>query len=404
MTTPPRRYGDLARIIGLTTDNLDYAYSKGLMTLYARSAPGRSVRLRDGRLVVDFARGSYLGLDNHPAIVKGAIDALQEYQSLQWSGARTRLNFAIMEELETRLSDLFQARALVFSLVLTANMGIMPLIASGALTGGERPVVVFDKFAHATLSYHKPVVADHVDVVTLKHNDVGTLEALCKQGRPVLYIADGVYSMGGSATISDLILLQEKYGLFLYIDDAHGVSIYGRRGEGYARSSFGDTLGDRTIVAASLSKGFGTNGGVLMLGTAEQEKLIRRYAVPHTFSMGPDIPSVGAAIASAKIHDSPELGERQQRLRAIIDEFDRNFSTDQSGAYLPIRMVSIGNEASAIDCADWILRQGYYVVPAIFPGVPRSEAALRICLTADHTPADVLALCSTIKDWKTTKA
>ena len=394
-----QHYGDLVRIIGITESNLDYAYSKGLMTLYARSASGRSVETRNGQTVVDFARGSYLGLDNHPAVVSGAINALHDYRSLQWSGARTRLNFAITEELETRLSDLLQARALVFSLVLTANMGVMPLIASGAFTSNKKPLVVFDKFVHATLAYHKPIVADNTDVVTIPHNDVNELERLCKQGRPVVYIADGVYSMGGSAPILELRALQEKYGLFLYIDDAHGISIHGRRGEGYARSSFGEALGERTIIAASLSKGFGTNGGVLMLGTAEQEKLIRRYAVPHTFSMGPDIPSIGAAIASAKIHDSPELTERQERLRARIEEFDRHIETDQAGIYLPIRMVTIGNEIATIDCADWLLRKGHYAVPAIFPGVPKSHGALRICLTSDHSLSEVRALCADIKTW-----
>ena len=391
--------GDIARVVELTAENLDYAYSKGVMTLYARSTAGRSVVLSDGRTVVDFARGSYLGLDNHPAIVRGAIEALEHYQSLQWSGARTRLNFAITEDLETRLSDLLRSRCLVFSLVLTANMGVMPLLASGAFTGGVRPVVVFDKFAHATLSYHKAVVAANTEVVTIAHNDVEELERLCRRHEAVAYIADGVYSMGGSAPIAELRALQDRYGLFLYIDDAHGISTHGERGEGYARSQFDDALGERTIIAASLSKGFGTNGGVLMLGTEEQEKLIRRYAVPHTFSMGPDIPSIGAALASAEIHDTPELGERQQRLRSILREFDHRLPTDQKGEYLPIRMVTIGDERATIDCSAQLLADGFYMVPAIFPGVPKGRGALRICLTADHTVDEVEGLCSAIRGW-----
>jgi len=241
--------GDLERVIDLSWQNLDYAYSKRIMTLYARptETAGRSVKLRDGQVIVDFARGSYLGLDNHPAIVQGAISALEDYRSLQWSGARTRLNFAIMEELETRLSEFFQARSLVFSLVLTANMAVMPLMASGAFTDGKRPIVIFDKFCHATLSYHKASIAANTEVITIGHNDIGALERLCKTHDTVAYVADGVYSMGGSAPIDDLLRLQDKYGLFLYIDDAHGISIQGNRGEGYARSRLGASLRERTI-------------------------------------------------------------------------------------------------------------------------------------------------------------
>ena len=67
--------------------------------------------------------------------------------------------------------------------------------------------------------------------------------------------------MAIDAPIDDLLRLQDKYGLFLYIDDAHGISIQGNRGEGYARSRLGASLRERTIVAASLSKGWNQRWG-----------------------------------------------------------------------------------------------------------------------------------------------
>lgn len=117
----------------------------------------------------------------------------------------------------------------------------------------------------------------------MAHNDLDALEELCRYNRAVAYVCDGVYSMGGNAPIRDLRYLQDRYGLFLYIDDAHGVSICGKNGEGFARSQYGNELGERTIIAASLGKGFGASGGMLMLGTARQEELFRRFAVAHAF-------------------------------------------------------------------------------------------------------------------------
>ena len=145
-------------------------------------------------------------------------------------------------------------------------------------------------FVTTLLSYHKASIAANTEVITIGHNDIETLERLCKTHDTVAYVADGVYSMGGSAPIDDLLRLQDKYGLFLYIDDAHGISIQKIVAKAmHTRSRLGASLRERTIVAASLSKGFGTNGGVLMLATDKQDRLIRRYAVPHTFSMGPDV-------------------------------------------------------------------------------------------------------------------
>ncbi len=250
-------------LIRHSQSHFDAAHFHGLMALYARPATGRAVVLPydSERRVVDFVRCSYLGLDNHPRIIDGAIEALISYGALHWSCARTRLNFAIIGELEAALGELFGARVIAFSTVLAANMSALPLIASGHLTGGVKPVMAFDRLAHATLAYHKGTLAGETKVETIGHNDVEALEALCRKYPAVAYICDGVYSMGGSIDLAPLKRLQEQYGLFLYIDDAHGISIFGDNGEGFARSQFGDALGERTIIAASLGKGFGASVG-----------------------------------------------------------------------------------------------------------------------------------------------
>ena len=122
--------------------------------------------------------------------------------------------------------------------------------------------------------------------------------------------------------LHELRVLQEKYGLFLYIDDAHGISILGENGAGFARSVFSE-LGERTIIAASLGKGFGASGGILMLGTAAQELLFRRFAVAHAFSASLNTAAIGAALASARIHRTHELTLRQASLRQNLELLDR---------------------------------------------------------------------------------
>nr|WP_245311683.1 hypothetical protein [Bradyrhizobium pachyrhizi] len=103
----------------------------------------------------------------------------------------------------------------------------------------------------------------------------------------VVYVCDGAYSMGGNSPVRELRQLQERYGLFLYIDDAHGISLFGRQGEGFARSQFPQVLGDRSIIVASLTNGFGASGGMLMLGTAEYEALLDDTRFPMRFRWPP---------------------------------------------------------------------------------------------------------------------
>src|SRR3546814_11230407 len=134
-----------------------------------------------------------------------------------------------------------------------------------------------------------PVVAAETEVVTVDHNDLSALERLCEAKGCVAYICDGVYSMGGEAPLQALMRLQERYNLFLYIDDAHGISILGAQGEGFARGQLPDALGPRPIVAASLGNGFGAYGGVLMLGSREQEDGVRRDTPPSHSSHAPNL-------------------------------------------------------------------------------------------------------------------
>jgi 8-amino-7-oxononanoate synthase len=395
-TSRQRQFRNTAAMISAAASNFDAAHYQGIMALYAMPLADRSVRLaHDGSTVVDFVRCSYLGLDNHPGIVAGAAQAVSEAGSLHWSCARTRLNFSILGELEENLSDLFRARVVTFTTVLAANMSALPLLASGHLTAGQKPLIAFDRLAHATLAHHKGTVAAETGVETIPHNDLAALEALCRTHRSVAYVCDGAYSMGGSAPLAELRALQEKYGLFLYIDDAHGISIIGENGSGFARSVF-DVLGERTIVAASLGKGFGASGGMLMLGTAAQELLFRRFAVAHAFSASLNTAAIGAAQASARIHRTDELARRQETLRRNLALLDRLIPTKDMASDLPIRTIRLGDELLSVAAARQLLQLGFYASAIFFPTVSRGEAGLRICLTASHTEQQIRDLCVAI--------
>ncbi|RWP30335.1 MAG: aminotransferase class I/II-fold pyridoxal phosphate-dependent enzyme [Mesorhizobium sp.] len=394
-------FRNTAYVINESRPYFDAAHAVGLMAVQGRSTTGRTFVLGTGPLdsrpqVIDFVRCSYLGLDNHPVIVAGAIEAIEAHRSLHWSCARTRLNFDLLAQLEATLSEIFCARVIAFSSVMLANLGAMPLLASGQLTGGRKPIVVFDRTAHISLAYHKPVVADETRVETIAHNDIDALERLCRDNPVVAYVCDGVYSMGGNSPIKELRQLQERYGLFLYIDDAHGISLFGPQGQGFARSQFPQVLGDRTIIAASLAKGFGASGGMLMLGTADQEALFRRYSIPHAFSAAANLASVGAALGSCNIHRSAELGQRQRRLAQRIDLFDRRVTTAEQGNSLPIRMIAIGPEAKAIAIARELLDAGFYTSVTFFPTVGQGKAGIRVCITADHGISEIEQLCDCI--------
>jgi 7-keto-8-aminopelargonate synthetase-like enzyme len=358
---------------------------------------GRLLDVATGRAFVNLCSCAYLGLQSHPAVIEGAIEALRRERLINLSISRLRLRLAILDELEAGLSDLYRARVVTCLSAAVAHSGVLPLIASGHLSDGRPRVMVFDKLCHFSMNHMKPVCADETLVLTAPHNDMGFLEDVCRKHPRVAYVADGAYSMGGHAPVRELFELQDRYGLFLFFDDSHSFAVHGERGEGYVRSRMPE-MNPLTVIVASLNKGFGASGGVILLGPEEREPMLTRFGGPLAWSQGENVAAIGAALASAAIHRSPELGELQRRLRANLALFDARVKTAECGEDLPIRLIPVGVEERAVECSRRLLENGFYSSAVFFPIVEQGKAALRVMLRADNRPEEVLAFCDAVHE------
>ncbi len=352
-----------------------------------------------GRKLVNCCSCSYLGLHYHPQVLEGAHEALRREQIVSMSISRTRMRSRLHTQLEEALSDLVRARCIATVTAAAATTGILPLIASGHLMDdGEPRVMVFDKFAHFSMNLIKPICADETTVLTAPHNDLDFVEDACKKHRRVAYVADGAYSMGGTTLIDGLLDLQDRYGLFLYFDDSHSLSVWGERGEGYIRSHLGPELSPLTIITASLGKGFGGSGGLIMLGPEKHFHTVLRHGGPISWSQALNVPAMGADLASVEIHRSPELRELQRRLLDNMALLDERIPTPEKGNGLPIRVITIGDEERAIELSGEMLNRGFYTSAVFFPIVERSKAGLRIMVRASNSKAEIEEFCGHIRE------
>ncbi|HYO68739.1 MAG TPA: aminotransferase class I/II-fold pyridoxal phosphate-dependent enzyme [Archangium sp.] len=340
---------------------------------------------------------SYLGLNHHPKILQGAIDALKECGTTSLSLSTVRIRPNLLVRLEEELSSLYGGPALLGASCSALSSGILPLIASGHLTEDGKPrVMVFDRFCHFSMAYIKPICGDESLTLTSPHNDLNFIEDVCKKYPRVAYVADGAYSMGGLTALEGLLQLQERYGLFLYFDDSHSLSIAGKHGEGYVRSRM--KMNPLTLIVASLAKAFGTSGGVAMLGSDKIFDFVNRNGGPLAWSQNMQIPSIGASLASIALHRSPELGQLQEKLQRNIALFDKEFPTKTAGNGMPVRLLPVGEEDKAVRLSKELYKRGYYCSAVFFPIVAKGEAGVRLMLRADMEEEQVRAFCATVKD------
>lgn len=359
---------------------------------------GRHRVLADGHVFVNMSSYSYLGLDTHPRLVKAAAEKVLSEGALNTSSSRMRMRFGALEDAEAALSDLFEVEAVTINSCAAAAWTTLPLVASGLFTDEIPPLMVFDKNAHFCMNAMKPNVADEAKIATIPHNDVDALEDLCRRHRQVAFVADGVYSVGGQAPIAELLRLQEKYGLFLLFDEAHGTSTVGRHGRGLVLETMGE-INDRTVIITSLNKGFGASGGAIFLGprgSQERVDIALRSAAPLMWSQRINTAGLGALLASAELHRTAELTELQNQLQANINLFDSLVDTAERGDGLPIRFVQVGSEETTVTLAQDLLRAGFFAPPIFFPIIGRGKAGMRVMLRANMLAEEIEQFCGLV--------
>ena len=392
---PTHRYRNNDKAVGVGNAFWEMSEQNGLAGIVAELEDG-VLRTTAGHEFVNFTCCSYLDLDSHPRVIEGAIAALRRFGVLDHCIPRSRVQIPALLELEASLSELFGADVVSAISAGVASAGLLPLIASGHLGSGVRPLMVFDKNCHVSMAGAKPACADETEVVTCGHHDVEFLEDMCRQYERVCYVVDGSDSLGGYAPVRELAELQEKYGLLAFYDDSHSISAYGERGIGYIRSHC-PMLDEQTITVATLNKAFGSSGAAILLDGYPKKTLrvIERFAGALSYSQPMNTAAVGASLASAEIHRTEELTTLQRRLRANIELFDTYIKTEQTGMTYPIRVVPMSDE-TVIEAGRQVYKAGFYVSPVFFPIVSRGTAGLRVMLRAGQTDEQIRRLCAVL--------
>lgn len=388
------------------SQRLDAAYAairraaeRGVAHLTLDDAPldGRSIRV-GGRELLNFGSCSYLGLELDPRVKRGAIDAIERY-GVHLSSSRSYLSAPDCAELEALLARVFGARTLVTTSTTLAHLSALPVLV------GEGDAVLYDAQVHHSVQTAVfQLAAQGIRVGRLPHNRLDRLEerarSLARRHRRVWYLADGVYSMYADLAPLDGLrsLLERCEPLHLYLDDAHGMSWCGRHGRGYVLE--GLPHHPRLVVATSLGKGFGVGGGALVFPDDESWHRVRSAGGPMIFGGPLAPPLLGAAVASARIHLSDEIGALQGRLRQRIRAANALLASRgvplATPSEVPIRYVPLGSARAAERGIEQLMEAGFHTNLAMFPAVRRRDAGIRFTLTLHQRSGDVEALVDTL--------
>lgn len=383
------------RLMRLHRRNADKSTSLGVTGVRFEGVGDGSTIQIEGKDVANFGNCSYLGLAVDERLKKGAIEAVERFGPL-YSSSQVYAAVDLYPELERLLAQITGAPAVVLPPTTTlGHLACLPVVV------GPEDAVVLDSHSHASLQLTMQVLAGRgIQVQPVPHNDMGALEGAIARFSPhhprIWYVADGVYSMFGDLAPLDTIrdLMDRYQNLYAYFDDAHGFSWLGVHGRGYVLSRM--PLDERMIVAAGLAKSFGSGGAALFFGDADLATNVRHLGGPMTFSGPIHPPTLGAAVAAARIHLSEEHQVLRRRILDQIGLVARLLAEHRlpamSWAETPIWLVKVGDLDRMLELVRRMLDDGYFLNASGFPAVPMGMAGLRFTHTLCNPTSQIEAM------------
>ena len=345
------------------------------------SAQGAVVRLADGREMINLCANNYLGLANHPAVLKAAHDALEHYG---YGVASVRFicgTQSVHRELEERLSAyLSMEQTILYSSCFDANGGLFETLLD------EQDAVISDALNHAS-------IIDGIRLCKARrlryaNNDLNELESALKdsQNARVRMIAtDGVFSMDGSiARLHEICDLADRYGALVMVDDSHATGFIGARGRG--SHELHGVIGRIDILSGTLGKALGGASGGYVSARKEIVGWLRQRSRPYLFSNSIAPPVAAATIRVLDLLEgSTDLRERLHANARYFREHMQDLGFQLLPGEHPIIPIMLGEAPLAVSLAERVQAQGVYVVAFAFPVVPHGKARIRTQMSAAHS-------------------
>ncbi len=343
------------------------------------------IAVAGGKRVLNMCANNYLGLADHPELIKAAKQALDSH-GLGMASVRFICGTQDLHiKLEAALTKfLGTEETILYPSCFDANGGLFETLLT------EKDAIISDELNHASI----------IDGIRLckaqrfryKHNDMADLEAKLKEAsgaRFRLIATDGCFSMDGTiADLKSIVDLVEKYAALTMIDDAHATGFLGKTGRG--THEYRGVMGKIDIITGTLGKALGGASGGFTSGRKEIIDLLRQRSRPYLFSNTVAPPIVAACLKALEILTaSTELRDKlEENTKYFREAVTERGLTIKPGVH-PIVPIMIGDAAKSQKFAARMLDKGVYVIGFFYPVVPHGTARVRTQVSAAHSREDL---------------
>lgn len=336
--------------------------------------------------LLNFCANNYLGLSNHPEVVKAAKQALETYGAGLSSVRFICGTQDIHKQLEKKIAE-FHGRedAIIYGSCFDANGGIFEALF------GQQDMIISDQLNHASIIDGMRLSKSTRS--TYRHCDMADLDeklSSAKSKRHRLIVTDGVFSMDGDiAPLKEICSLAQKHQSLVMIDECHATGFFGKTGRG--TEEYAGVMGNVDIINSTLGKALGGAMGGYTTSSKEVVELLRQVSRPYLFSNSLAPPVAAAALKSLDlIMTDPTIHQSlQSKVARFRTKMEKAGFTVLGSSEHPICPVMFEDASLASQFADEILKEGIYVISFSFPVVAKDRARIRVQISAAHKDAHI---------------
>ena len=340
--------------------------------------------LMDGKKVLMFGSNSYLGLTHDSRIIEAAIAATRKYGTGCAGSRLLNGTLDIHVQLEKELAEFVgKDEALCFSTGFTVNEGVIPQLV------GRGDYIICDDRDHASIVDGRRLT--FANQIKYKHNDMEALERELQKCEPdaiKLIVVDGVFSMEGDlANLPEIIRLKKKYNATVYVDEAHGLGVFGKNGRGVC-DHFGLT-DEVDLIMGTFSKSLASIGG-FVAGDKDVINWLRHNARSYIFQASNTPAATAAAMEALNILKTEP--ERQEKLWEITNYALNSFRErgfEIGGTESPIIPLYVRDTDKTFEVTKMAFDEGVFINPVIPPACHPQDTLVRFALMATHTKEQV---------------
>ena len=360
------------------------------------SPQGAKVNLQGGKQVINMCANNYLGLANHPEVIKAAKESYDTYgyglSSVRFICGTQKLH----KDLERKLSAFLGTEdTILYSSCFDANGGLFETLLT------DEDAVISDELNHAS-------IIDGVRLCKAKRfryrnnnmEDLRTKLEEAKDCRIKLIATDGVFSMDGIvADLKSICDLADEYDALVMVDDSHAAGFMGATGRGTAE--YCGVSGRVDIITGTFGKALGGASGGFTSGRKEIIDLLRQRSRPYLFSntLAPAV-AAGSMKVLEMIENDLSMREKLFANTKLFAEKIKEIGLSVMDGGTPIIPVMLYDEHKAVEMASRMMEKGVYVVAFSYPVVPKGKARIRTQLSAALSEEDILYIVECFKQVK----